>query len=142
MELESAGEIFNVKKLKDKFQNKNRNYMYRSENEIEYFKKLEPGTLEKNAEALARLTGISKKDAATQIAQNASAGTNRLATTVPVFGIGDLVCGLILTDDNCARVNDVVTPDNPAPSLGAEFSSLKKGSSVVNTISSVVDSRA
>ena len=43
-------------------------------------KELEPGTLEKNAKALAKLTGISVAEAAKQIAQNASAGTNRLAS--------------------------------------------------------------
>ena len=42
-------------------------------------KELEPGSLEKNARALAELTGISVAEAAKQIAQNASAGTNKLA---------------------------------------------------------------
>ena len=42
-------------------------------------KELEPGTLEKNAKALAKLTGTSVAEAAKQISQNASAGTNKLA---------------------------------------------------------------
>ena len=88
-------------------------------------KKLEPGTLEKNAEALARLTGISKKDAATQIAQNASAGTNRLASmkiimesleTSPstAYSVSE-----IMIDNDIKRSNVLKHPD-PTKTTGDE----------------------
>ena len=41
-------------------------------------KELEPGSLEKNAKALAKLTGTSVAEAAKTISQNASAGRNRM----------------------------------------------------------------
>ena len=40
---------------------------------------------------------------------------NRLATIVPVFGIGALTWGLTLIDDNASNVNSYTTDVVPSP---------------------------
>ena len=88
-------------------------------------KKLEPGTLEKNAEALARLTGISKKDAATQIAQNASAGTNRLASMKIIMESLETSPGTAyavseVMYDNDIKRKDIMKHPDPTTTTGDE----------------------
>ena len=88
-------------------------------------KKLEPGTLEKNAEALARLTGISKKDAATQIAQNASAGTNRLASMKIIMESLETSPGTAyavseVMYDNDIKRKDIMKHPDPTKTTGDE----------------------
>ena len=88
-------------------------------------KKLEPGTLEKNAEALARLTGISKKDAATQLAQNASAGTNRLASMKIIMESLETSPGTAyavseVMYDNDIKRKDIMKHPDPTTTTGDE----------------------
>jgi len=88
-------------------------------------KELEPGSLEKNAKALAKLTGTSVSEAAKQISQNASAGTNRLASmkiimesleTSPstAYSVSE-----IMIDNDIKRSNVLKHPD-PTKTTGDE----------------------
>ena len=88
-------------------------------------KQLEPGTLEKNAKALAKLTGTSVAEAAKQIAQNASAGTNRLASmkiimesleTSPstAYSVSEIMI------DNDIKRSDVLNHPDPPKTTGDE----------------------
>ena len=88
-------------------------------------KELEPGSLEKNARALAELTGISVAEAAKQISQNASAGTNRLASmkiimesleTSPstAYSVSEIMI------DNDIKRSDVLKHPDPTKTTGDE----------------------
>ena len=88
-------------------------------------KELEPGTLEKNAKALAKLTGTSVAEAAKQISQNASAGTNRLASmkiimesleTSPstAYSVSEIMI------DNDIKRSDVLKHPDPTKTTGDE----------------------
>ena len=88
-------------------------------------KELEPGTLEKNAKALAKLTNIPLSEAAKQIAQNASAGTNRLASmkiimesleTSPstAYSVSEIMI------DNDIKRSDVLKHPDPTKTTGDE----------------------
>jgi DNA-binding ferritin-like protein len=89
-------------------------------------KELEPGTLEKNAKALAKLTGTSVAEAAKQISQNASAGTNRLASmkiimesleTSPstAYSVSEIMI------DNDIKRSDVIKHPDPTKTTGDEI---------------------
>ena len=88
-------------------------------------KELEPATLEKNAKALAKLTGTSVAEAAKQISQNASAGTNRLASmkiimesleTSPstAYSVSEIMI------DNDIKRSDVLKHPDPTKTTGDE----------------------
>jgi len=88
-------------------------------------RELEPGTLEKNAKALAKLTNIPLSEAAKQIAQNASAGTNRLASmkiimesleTSPstAYSVSEIMI------DNDIKRSDVLKHPDPTKTTGDE----------------------
>ena len=88
-------------------------------------KELEPGTLEKNAKALAKLTGTSVAEAAKQISQNASAGTNRLASMKIIMesletspGTAYSVSEIMI--DNDIKRSDVLKHPDPTKTTGDE----------------------
>ena len=66
---------------------------------------------------------------------------NKLATIVPVFGIGALTWGLTLIDDNASNVNSFTTDVVPSP-FGLDCCSYKKVEFFINSISSLVESSA
>ena len=91
-------------------------------------KELEPGSLEKNAKALSRLTGgkITVSQAAEQLAKNASAGTNRLASmkiimdsleTSPstAYSVSEIMI------DNDIKRSDVIKHPDPTKTTGDEI---------------------
>jgi len=88
-------------------------------------KELEPGSLEKNAKALAKLTGTSVSEAAKQISQNASAGTNRLASMKIIMDSLETSPGTaysvseIMIDNDIKRSNVLKHPD-PTKTTGDE----------------------
>ena len=88
-------------------------------------KELEPGSLEKNAKALAKLTGTSVSEAAKQISQNASAGTNRLASMKIIMESLETSPGTAyavseVMYDNDIKRKDIMKHPDPTTTTGDE----------------------
>ena len=66
---------------------------------------------------------------------------NKLATIVPVFGIGALVSGVTLMDDNASNVKSLSTGFEVVP-VGVDCSSYKNVEPPVKRMLSVVASSA
>ena len=90
-------------------------------------RELEPGSLEKNAKALSRLTGgkITVSQAAEQLAKNASAGTNKLASMKIIMesletspGTAYSVSEIMI--DNDIKRSDVLKHPDPTKTTGDE----------------------
>jgi hypothetical protein len=91
-------------------------------------RELEPGSLEKNAKALSRLTGgkITVSQAAEQLAKNASAGTNKLASMKIIMdsletspGTAYSVSEIMI--DNDIKRSDVIKHPDPTKTTGNEI---------------------